>query len=207
MKRFEIKQFSVSLSNPGDPWFVGWLECACVFFVLQSTGCWGFQKFPVICGLATTRLDAMKLLQGRPAGTFLLRLSSEPGALAVMYIKPMQEASQRTGPQQRGRFAWSLFLIFLLCCRHQKRPKYTYAFQRRRSLVRTGNAIFSQHLIGKIQVLFEVLQKDLTKFDSCVRMLLATHGSPTFNIIPRAFFCVCRPSAARERSHQGVRWS
>lgn len=65
------------------------------FFVslLQRTGCWGFQKFPVICGLKTTRFDGMKLLQGRPEGTFLLRLSSRPGALVVMYVKPMQEAS------------------------------------------------------------------------------------------------------------------
>lgn len=35
----------------------------------------------------------MKLLQGRPEGTFLLRLSSRPGALVVMYVKPTQEAS------------------------------------------------------------------------------------------------------------------
>lgn len=78
-----------------------------VAFVLsQRTGCWGFQKFPVICGLATTRLDGMKLLQGRPEGTFLLRLSeSQPGALAVIYVKPMQEVSPRKGQptQQRSR--------------------------------------------------------------------------------------------------------
>ncbi|CAM9157825.1 unnamed protein product [Ectocarpus sp. 6 AP-2014] len=72
--------------------FWPWFKAATL--LLKRTGCWGFQKYPVICGLSTTRFDGMKLLQGRPAGTFLLRLSSKPGALAAMYVKPMQEASQ-----------------------------------------------------------------------------------------------------------------
>lgn len=63
-------------------------------FHSQRTGCWGFQRFPVICGFKTTRFDGRQLLKGRPEGTFLLRLSSTPGALAVMYVKRGQEASQ-----------------------------------------------------------------------------------------------------------------
>lgn len=77
--------------------YLAYLETLFAFGVVslsQRTGCWGFQKYPVICGLSTTRFAGMKLLQGRPAGTFLLRLSSKPGALAAMYVKPMQEASQ-----------------------------------------------------------------------------------------------------------------
>lgn len=77
--------------------FVGWRF---LLFHSQRTGCWGFQRFPVICGLKTTKFDGMKLLQGRPEGTFLLRLSSTPGALVVMYVKRRQEASHS---QYRGR--------------------------------------------------------------------------------------------------------
>ncbi|CAM9328661.1 unnamed protein product [Hapterophycus canaliculatus] len=72
--------------------FWPWFQAATL--LLKRTGCWGFQKYPVICGLTTTRFDGMKLLQGRPEGTFLLRLSSQPGALVGMYVKPMQEASE-----------------------------------------------------------------------------------------------------------------
>lgn len=63
----------------------------------QRTGYWGFQKYPVMCGLTTTREDGQALLQGRPAGTFLLRLSSRQGSLAVMYVRPDQQASQLMG--------------------------------------------------------------------------------------------------------------
>lgn len=56
--------------------------------VSQHTGHWGYQKYPVICGLATTRVDGQSLLNGRPQGTFLLRLStSSLGALVVMFVK------------------------------------------------------------------------------------------------------------------------
>ena len=47
-----------------------------------------------MCGLTTTREDGQALLQGRPTGTFLLRLSSRQGSLAVMYVRPDQQASQ-----------------------------------------------------------------------------------------------------------------
>ncbi|CAN0518268.1 unnamed protein product, partial [Ectocarpus sp. 12 AP-2014] len=47
--------------------FWPWFNAATL--LLKRTGCWGFQKYPVICGLSTTRSDGMKLLQGRPAGT------------------------------------------------------------------------------------------------------------------------------------------
>lgn len=59
----------------------------------QRTGYWGFQKYPVMCRLTTTRADGQALLQGKPAGTFLLRLSSVQGSLAVMYVKADQQAS------------------------------------------------------------------------------------------------------------------
>ena len=62
----------------------------------QRTGYWGFQRYPVICGLSTTRLDGQALLQGRRTGTFLLRLSSRQGFLAVMCVKEDQQASRLT---------------------------------------------------------------------------------------------------------------
>eukprot|EP00903_Cladosiphon_okamuranus_P010648 g10069.t1 len=87
--------------------FWPWFKAATL--LLKRTGCWGFQKYPVMCGLATTRLDGMKLLQGRPEGTFLLRLSSQAGALVVMYVKPMQELGNvliraSAGTAKNGKF-------------------------------------------------------------------------------------------------------
>lgn len=73
--------------------------------VSQRTGYWGFQRYPVICGVTTTRFDGEKLLQRRPEGTFLLRLSSRPGALAVMYVKRHQEASRLIRSGDVNRYA------------------------------------------------------------------------------------------------------
>lgn len=67
------------------PWFKAATQ------LLKRTGYWGFQKYPVMCRLTTTRADGQALLQGKPAGTFLLRLSSVQGSLAVMYVKADQQ--------------------------------------------------------------------------------------------------------------------
>lgn len=106
-----------------------------------------------MCGLATTRLDGMKLLQGRPEGTFLLRLSSQPGALAVMYVKPMQEASQCTGPGngvglECGVEKFILGVILLSC-----RPEPRKFFYRRRHSVGSAGMSILLRKTGRTKVL------------------------------------------------------
>lgn len=85
-----------------------------LLFCFQRTGYWGCRRYPVICGLTTTSNDGKKLLQGRPGGTFLLRVSSVPGALVVMYVKHHQ--------QVRGVYSlwWMevVAFVWLLLCVH-----------------------------------------------------------------------------------------
>ncbi|CAM9438393.1 unnamed protein product [Ascophyllum nodosum] len=79
--------------------------------LLKRTEYWGFQAYPVICGLSTTRSDGDKLLQGRPPGTFLLRLSSTAsGALVVMFVKHNQQVGSilLRASQDEGKFETAL---------------------------------------------------------------------------------------------------
>lgn len=50
---------------------------------------WEVTEPHAICGFAVTRETAEALLMVQPTGTFLVRLSSQPGALAIRYRSGM----------------------------------------------------------------------------------------------------------------------
>ena len=50
---------------------------------MQVGAMWEVTEPHAICGFAVTRETAEALLMVQPTGTFLVRLSSQPGALAI----------------------------------------------------------------------------------------------------------------------------